>query len=118
DIAALRPRAREPRNARIARREAQVRERLLADDAVGLERSASLKGDDASAEPVVEDVVVLGCDRSPVQIAQTLPHPFHVLAARAWLDRERAKRRSLPEDDERAIPVSVHRDQRQGVASP
>src|SRR5262249_10573766 len=97
---ALRPRARQPRNARVARREAQMRERLFPHDAVRLEGSTPLKGDHAGAQSIVEDIPILGRDRIPIQVAQTFPDPFHVLAPRARLDGELAERGPLPEDHE------------------
>src|SRR5262245_3869287 len=87
-------------------------------DSVGLERPAALKGDDAGAQPIVEDVPVLDHNGTPVQIAQALPDPFHVLAARAGLDRELAQRGAPPQDNEWPVPVLVHRAERQGEASP
>src|SRR5215470_15369337 len=92
-------------------------ERLFPHDAVRLERPAPLKGDHASAQLIVEDIPILGSNGIPIQIAQTLPDPFHVLAPRARLDRELAQRGALPEDDEWPVPVSIHRAQRQREAS-
>src|SRR4029077_13931256 len=93
-------------------------ERFFPHDAVGLERSAPLKGDHAGAQSIVEDIPILGRNGTAVQIAQALPDPFHVLAARAGLDRELTQRGSLPENDEGPVPISVYGAQRQGEASP
>src|SRR5881397_3063998 len=91
-------------------------EGLLADDAVGLQRSAALERDHASAELVVEDIAVLHRDGHAVELAEPLPDPLHVLAACPGVDGERAERRPFPEEDERPVPVAVHLAERKGVA--
>ncbi len=92
-------------------------EGLLADDAVGLERSAALEGNHARAELGIEHIGVLVPNRGAVEVAEPLPHPLHVLAARAGCnDGPRAERRSLPEDDERPPPVAIDLAEREGVA--
>src|SRR5438445_13432944 len=90
-------------------------EGLLADDAVGLQRSAALEGDHASSELVVEDIAVLRRDGLAVELAQPLPDPLHVLAACPGVAGERAERRPFPEEDERAVPVAVHPAAPKGV---
>src|SRR5438034_6068205 len=73
---ALPPRGREQRHGLVSARHHQVQDRLLADDAVGLERSTLLKAHDAILELGIVDVGSDTRGRLSFDDREALAHPL------------------------------------------